>query len=100
MSCTQIVEGDMIVGGAIGLNLVALMLLGDDDVAGVPAGVDDSAEVACGAVVEVATLVLVLFWYVLSARGTLGVPDLMLLFLDIVFIFDLCSSHSVESMYK
>jgi hypothetical protein len=44
-SYTQVVEGDMIVGGAIGLHLVALLLPGDDDMAGIPAGVDDSAEV-------------------------------------------------------
>jgi hypothetical protein len=44
-SYTQVVKGDVIVGGAIGLHLVALLLPGDDDVAGVPAGVDDSAEV-------------------------------------------------------
>jgi hypothetical protein len=36
-SCTQVVEGNMIVGGAIGLHLVALLLLGYDDIAGVPA---------------------------------------------------------------
>jgi hypothetical protein len=90
----------MIVGGAIGLHLVVLLLPGDDDVAGVPTNIDDSAEVACGAVIEVARLMLVLFWYVLLARGTLGVPELIPLFLDTVFIFDLHGSHSVESMYR
>jgi hypothetical protein len=35
-SCTQVVEGDMVVGGAIGLHLTVLLLPGDDDVAGVP----------------------------------------------------------------
>jgi hypothetical protein len=33
----------MIVGGAVGLHLVAVLLSGDDYVAGVPADVDDSA---------------------------------------------------------
>jgi hypothetical protein len=87
-SCTQVVEGDMIVGGAVGFHLIALLLPGDDDIASVPAGV------------EVARLMLVLFWYVLLACGTLGVPELMSLFLDVIFIFDLHGSHSVESMYK
>jgi hypothetical protein len=50
----------MIVGRAVGLHHIVLLLPGDDDVVGVLAGVDDSAEVACGAVVEVARLVLVL----------------------------------------
>jgi hypothetical protein len=99
-SCTQVVKRDMIVGGLVGLHLVTLLLLGDDDVVGVPAGVDDSAKVACGVVVEAAKLVLVLFWYALPVRGTLSVPKLMPLFLDIVFIFDLRSSHSVNSMYR
>jgi hypothetical protein len=53
-------RGDMIVGRAVGLHHIVLLLPGDDDVVGVLAGVDDSAEVACGAVVEVARLVLVL----------------------------------------
>jgi hypothetical protein len=66
----------------------------------VPAVVDDSVAAICGAVVEVARLMLVLFWYALPARGMLGVPELMPLFLDVIFIFDLHSSHSVESMYK
>jgi hypothetical protein len=88
----------MIVGGAIGLHLVALLLPDDDDVAGVPAGVDDSAEVACGEVVNVARLMLALLWYAVPARGTLGIPELMPLFLDVVFIFDLRGSHNVESI--
>jgi hypothetical protein len=71
-SCTQVVEGDMIVGGAVGLHLIAPLLSGDDDIAGVPAGVNDSAEVACGAIVEVSRMILVLFWYAMSARSKLG----------------------------
>jgi hypothetical protein len=62
-SCTQIVERDMIVGGAVGLHLIALLLRGDDDVVGVPADIDDSAEVTCGKVVEVALPLLVLLDY-------------------------------------
>jgi hypothetical protein len=90
----------MIVGGAVGLHLIALLLPGNDDVVGVPADIDDNAEVACGAVVEVARLMLVLYWYVPPTCGMLGVPKLMPLFLDVIFIFDLRGSHSVESMYR
>jgi hypothetical protein len=90
----------MIVGGAVGLHLVALLLPSDDDFVGVPAGVDDSAEVACGAVIEVGRLMLVLFWNALLAPSMLGVPKLMPLFLDIIFTFDLRGSQSVESMYR
>jgi hypothetical protein len=39
-SYLQVVERNMIVGGAIGLHLVALLLPGDDDVVGILAGVD------------------------------------------------------------
>jgi hypothetical protein len=90
----------MIRGRAVGLHLITLLLPGNDDLAGVPAGVDDSAEVPCGAVVEVARLMLVLFWYMLPARGTLGISEFLLLFLDVFFIFDLRVSHSVESINR
>jgi hypothetical protein len=53
MSCTKVVEEDMIVGGAIDLHLIALLLPGDDDVAGVSASIDDSAEVTRGGVIGV-----------------------------------------------
>jgi hypothetical protein len=78
----------MIVGGAIGLHLVTLMLPGDDDVAGVPAGVDDSAEVACGAIVEVARLMLVLF-------GTRCLRAACLVFLSLCHSFWMSSSSSI-----
>jgi hypothetical protein len=90
----------MIVGGAVGLHLVTLLVPGDDDIVGILAGIDNSVEVTFGAVVEVARLMLVLFWYALPTRGTLDVLELMPLFLDIVFILDLHGSHSVESMYS
>jgi hypothetical protein len=42
------------VGGAVGFHFFMLLLPGNDDVAGVPADVDDSAEIACWGVVQVA----------------------------------------------
>jgi hypothetical protein len=90
----------MVVGGVVGLHLIAFLLPSKDDVAGVPGVVDDSAEVARGAVVEVAMLMLVLFWYALSARGALGVSKLVPPFLDAVFILDLHGTHGVKCMYR
>jgi hypothetical protein len=58
-SCLQVVERDMTVGGAIGLHLIALLLPGDGDIAGIPTGIDDGAEVTCRGVVEVASPPLV-----------------------------------------
>jgi hypothetical protein len=74
-SCTQVVEGGKIVGGAIGLHLIALLLPGDDDVAGVPAGVDDSVEVALGGVLEVATPLLVHLDRAVPAFGMLRIDE-------------------------
>jgi hypothetical protein len=87
----------MIVGGAVGLHLIALLLPGNYDIASVLVGVDDSAEVACGAVLEVSRL---MFLYALPMRSTLGISELMPLFLDVIFIFNLRGSHSVENMYR
>jgi hypothetical protein len=53
-SCLQVVERELIVGGVVDFHFFALLLPGNDDIAGVLASVDDSAEVACGGVVEVA----------------------------------------------
>jgi hypothetical protein len=47
-SCLQVVERELIVGGAVGFHFFALLLPGNDDIAGVPASVDDSAEVVRG----------------------------------------------------
>jgi hypothetical protein len=77
----------MIVGGAIGLHLVALLLPGDDDVAGIPAGVDDSVEVTCEGVVEVAAPLLVCLDCAVPAFGTLHVDEFMMFLLDVLCIF-------------
>jgi hypothetical protein len=88
----------MIVGGAVGLHLVALLLLGDDDVVGVPADVDDSAEVTHVGDVEVALPLLVLLDYAVPAFGALCVPELAVLLLSAVSIFYLdgvCTSKFI-----
>jgi hypothetical protein len=47
-----------VVGGTVGLHFDTFLLLGNDDVAGVPANVDDIVEISRGEVVEVARLML------------------------------------------
>jgi hypothetical protein len=46
---------DVVIGGTVSFYLDTLLLLGDDDIASIPA---DVAKVGCGEVVEVAGLVL------------------------------------------
>jgi hypothetical protein len=90
----------MIVGGAVSFHLDAFLLPGSDDVADISIYIDDIAETRSGELVEVARLILVLFWYVLHMRGMLGVPELVQHFLDVIFIFDLHGTHGVKSMYR
>jgi hypothetical protein len=98
-SCTQVVEGNMIVGGAIGLHLVALLLPGDDDVAGVPVGVDGSAEVTRRGVVVVALPLLVLLDYAVPAFGALCVIKPAAFVSHAVFVCLLRGVNGVESKF-
>jgi hypothetical protein len=50
-SCLQVVERELIVGGAVGFHFFTLLLPSNDDIAGVPPSVDDGAKVARGGVV-------------------------------------------------
>jgi hypothetical protein len=86
-SCLQVVERDLIMGGVVGFHIFELQLPRYDDVAGVPAGVDDSAEVARGGVVEVASPPLVHLTRVGPAFGALHVDELTTFLLDVICIF-------------
>jgi hypothetical protein len=90
----------VIVVGVVSFHLDAFLLPGDDDVVDVSINVDDVVEIHSGEVIEVARLMLVLFWYALPMHGMLGVLELAPLLLDVVFIFDLHGFHGVESIYK
>jgi hypothetical protein len=79
--------GRELVGGAIGLHLVMLLLPSDDDVAGVLAGVDESAEYTHRGVVEVALPMLLLLDYVLLAFSVLCISNLAAFVSHTVFIF-------------
>jgi hypothetical protein len=86
-SCVQVIEGDLIVGGAVGFDLFVLLPPGNDDVAGVLANVDDGAEVARGAVEEVALPRLVHLDHAVLAFNALCVDDFAAFLLDIICIF-------------
>jgi hypothetical protein len=77
----------MIVGGAVGLHLIALLLLGNDEVAGIPASIDDSADVACGAVLRVATPPLVHLNCAVPAFSALRIDELTAFLVDVICIF-------------
>jgi hypothetical protein len=62
---------DVVIGGTISFYLDTLLLPGDDDIASVPADVEDVAEVGRGDVIEVARLVLLSLHRVFAALGTL-----------------------------
>jgi hypothetical protein len=87
LSCLQVVERELIVGGAVGYFFFALLLPGNDDIAGVQFSVDDSAEVACGGVVEVAAPLLVHFDHVVPMLGTLHIDEPTVFLLGVICVF-------------
>jgi hypothetical protein len=74
-SCLQVVERELIVGGAVGFHFFTLLLPRNDDIAGIPTSVDDSAEVARGGVVEVAAPLLVHLDRVLPAFDAFRIDE-------------------------
>lgn len=96
----------MFVGGAVAFFCNALLLPGDDDVMGVTAGIDDIAEIGCGEVVEVSSIVGVagflplLLHHALPAFNTLGVFELAAFLLSTIIIFCFCSIHVVGDILE
>jgi hypothetical protein len=86
-SCLQVVKRELIVGGAVGFHFFMLLLPGNDDIAGVPASIDDSAEVTHEGVVEVAAPLLVRLNYAMPAFGALHVDELTTFLLDVIYAF-------------
>jgi hypothetical protein len=75
------------VGGAVGFHFFALLLPGNDDIVGVPARVDDSAEVARGGVVKVAAPLLVRLDRAVPAFGALRIDEPTTFLLDVIYVF-------------
>jgi hypothetical protein len=91
---------DVVVGGTVGFYLDTLLLPGDNDIASVPADVDDVAEIGHEEVVEVVGLVLSSLHRVFSALGTFGVSEPASFSLNVVFIFYLHSIFGVGKMIR
>jgi hypothetical protein len=77
---------ELIVGGAVGFHFFALLLPGNDDIAGVPASVDDSAEVARGGVVDVPAPLLVRLDRAVPAFGALHIDEPTVFLLDVICV--------------
>jgi hypothetical protein len=91
---------DVVIGGTVSFYLDTLLLPGDDDIASVPADVDDVVEVSRGEVVEVAGLVLLPLHRVFSMLGTFGVSEPALFSLNAIFIFYLHDILGVVNMIR
>jgi hypothetical protein len=90
----------VVIDGAVGFHFDVLLLPGNDDVASVPADVDDIAEIDRREVVEVARLMLLLLYRTLPAFGAFGIPEPTTFLLNIVPLFYLHSVHGVESVLR
>jgi hypothetical protein len=77
----------LIVGGAVGFHFFALLLPSNNDIGGVSASVDDSAEVASGGVIEVAAPLLVRPDCAVLAFGALRIDEPTAFLLDVICIF-------------
>jgi hypothetical protein len=86
-SCLQVLDRELIVGGAVGFHFFALLLPGNDDITGVSASVDDGMKVACGRVVEVAAPLLVRLDRVVPALGALRIDEPTAFLLDVIYVF-------------
>jgi hypothetical protein len=88
-SCLQVVERELIVGGAVGFHFFTLLLPGNDDIAGIPANVDGGTKVAHGGVVEVAALLLVRLDHTVPAFGAVRIAEPTAFLLDVICVFTL-----------
>jgi hypothetical protein len=87
LSCLQVVERELIVSGAVGFHFFTLLLPGNDDIADIPASVDDGVKVACGGVVEVAAPLLVCLDRAVPMFGTLRIDEPTTFLLDAICVF-------------
>jgi hypothetical protein len=73
------------------------LLPGYDDVAGIPTNVDDGAKITRRAIIKVALPLLMSLGYTAPTFGALCVPLLVVLLLNIIFIFYLVGICDIES---
>jgi hypothetical protein len=85
-SSLQVVEREMITGGAVGFHFSALLLLGSDDKAGIPVSIEDVSKVTRGEVMEVTASLLVRLDGAVPAFGALRVDEPAVFLLEVICI--------------
>jgi hypothetical protein len=86
-SSLQVVERVLIAGGAVGFHFFTLLLPGSDDIAGVPASIDDGTKVTRGGVVEVTAPLPVLLDCTAPVLGVLRIDEPTAFLLDVIYVF-------------
>jgi hypothetical protein len=79
----------LIAGGAVGFHFLALLLPGNDDLAVIPASIDDGTKVARGVVMEVTAPLPVCLDGVVPALGALRIDEPVRFLLDVICVVHL-----------
>jgi hypothetical protein len=89
LSSPQVLGRVLVAGGAVGFHFFTLLLLDNDDIAGVPASVDDGSKITRGEVVEVTVSLLVRLDGAVPALSMLRIDEPMAFLLDIICVIHL-----------
>jgi hypothetical protein len=79
----------LVAGGAVGFHFFALVPSGNDDIAGVPASVDDGSKVTSGEVMEVSPSLLVRLDGTVPALGALRIDEPATFLLNVICVIHL-----------
>jgi hypothetical protein len=88
-SSLQVVERGLIAGGAVGFHFFALLLPSNDDIACVPASIDDGTKFSCGGVVEVTAPLLVRRDGAVPVLGVLRIDEPAVFLFYVICVFHL-----------
>lgn len=83
-SSFEVVEGNLVMGGVVGFDFFALLSPSDDDIASIPANVDDCLKIASGRIMEVTASLMVHLRCATPTLGMLCIVDLALLLLGAI----------------
>jgi hypothetical protein len=89
LSSLQVIERELIAGGAVGFHFFTLLLPGNDDMVGVSGSIDDGTKVAHGGVVEVNAPLLVRLDCAVPVLGALCIDEIAAFLLDVICVFHL-----------
>jgi hypothetical protein len=88
-SSLQVLKRVLVVGGAMGFHFFALLLPGNDDIAGVSTSVDDGSKVTHGEVVEVTASLLVHLDGTVPSLGALRIDEPAAFLLGVICVVHL-----------